>query len=1046
MAINTQKLLPSAKKSSKSAIVKADKFIVPVKKIETKKISAKQLSGGDDISSENNVKLLTDIDKLLKNILASQNKNLERKRKDDENKDFEERESKLEEEKQLKKSGLPTNLIPKTGFLDRLKNFLLFTFLGWLFTNTYKYLPKLQFLGNIIGGVIDFTSKFLVNLTTSLINFIDGSYKIYDEIKKKTKEIGGENAEKIFDETSKNLNLVLNAAIITSLAAVRVGFLSGAAGGAGASAAARGFRGVTTSGGRILGRPDLRNPLRQRPTVTRGGGGGLRFPGTGPRVTQGAGGKLAQRAALRTLKPLTGRIPIIGGLIEFGLSWALGDPIGKAAFRGIGSVLLGAVGAAVGGPVGAFVGAWAGGEGGAALYDVIFGGKKPIKPAEVQKKQRGGPVSTSSGRPGVRRGIRTISIKRPPKAQPQKTQPGKDAAGKNKIAAFYSKPGSATSKYERPPEGWLSGLGRMIFGGGGGTTTTSGSRDFGPYNALTKISETLKQIPFIGNLMGASVDIALGQKPDKKVYKSLGEGLGYLIRSIANQQTSLSLSNLTSSIMGMADGGTVPNRGINAGQNNNPGDMVSKVLSTLIEQRVNEALKQLNKETEKTKSGEGVAPQGLDTSPGNIRVTSDSPDFWLLVTAALFENGAPEDGYQGAADVAQAIYNRVALPGWPKSIRGVILQPGQFSPVNGYGGVNEWSKINSKESAVAFARKYKGYTGNIVERIAATLLDRTKQEKARTFVGPRDNFRTYGSEAKNNHLDDSTEVRRYNHVFGFEPGGANIGRFRKGQIMPAEINKQIVTGNVEQIPEFGSGQGRNQPNVRGKSGYVGSTNVVDTGYKDAQGRPIKLNPGAAQAFKDMIAAGMPFRSSDVANVYRDEKEYLRLINAGYSPAANSTHNYGEGADIHGAMNTWIKRNGTQYGWYYTPYSGTHGGHFEWKGRSSRLSSQTSTRPTPTQQPRQGSGGRPSTAEQLRQRGIPVQGRLQGGGLIGPSKSNQPIPNSFASYENYGQGRMMAIQPMIVEKQVPVPMKNSNPTIMFGSAALNSNSNQMLKIG
>lgn len=986
MAINPQKLLSSAKKPSNSAIVKADKFIVPIKKIQTKKVPANKLLAGSDSSLNDNVKILSQIDDLLKNILKTQNKDLERKRKDDENKDFEERESKLEEEKQLKKIGLPTNLIPKTGFLDRIKNFILYTFLGWLFTNTYKYLPKLQFIGRIIGGVIDFTSKFLVNLTTSLINFIDGSYKIYDDIKKKTKEIGGENAEKIFEETSKNLNLVLNAAIIASLAAVRTGFLSGAASGAGGSAAAKGFRGITTSGGRLAGRPDLRNPLRQRPTVTRGGRGALRFPGTGPRITQGAGGiggKVAQRAALRTLKPLMGRIPFIGGLIEFGLSWALGDPIGKAAFRGVGSVLLGAVGAAVGGPVGAFVGAWAGGEGGAALYDVIFGGKEPTKSAEIEKKQGGGSVSTGSGKPGVRRSISVSRTKKPPKIQPQKTQVGRDVGGKSKIGAFYSKPGRSRNKYERPPEGWLSGLGRL-FGGGqqGATTTTASNRDFGPYNALTKISETLKKIPFIGNLMGAAVDVALGQKPDKKIYKSIGSGLGYLIQTIANQQTSLSLSNLTSTIMGMSDGGTIPRRGIDVNQGAKPGEMISKVLDILIEQRVNEALRELNKETEKSKegAGEGVQDgQQLDTTPGNIRVTSDSPDFWLLVTAALFENGKPEGGYQGAADVAQAIYNRVSLPGWPKSIRGVILQPGQFTPVRAYGGIREWSNINSKESAIAFARKYKGYTGNIVERIAATLLDSGKQQKAREFIGPRDNFRTYASEASNNHLADETEVRRYGHVFGFEPGGANIGRFRRGQLMPAQINQAVVTGKVENL-------GESTGNLESARELASQMGLMMT-----SGRRGPRYPGD----RSLHISG---RAEDYSNGTGPTPEQLKY-------AQEMVKRYG--------------RSLTQL--IYTPL-----GYGISNGRRVPLSY----------------WGEATNNQHYNH----VHVAYKGGGLIGPSNSKRPIPNSFASYETYGQGMRVAIQPIIVEKPVPMPMNNSNPTIMFGSGALNSNSNQMLKIG
>jgi hypothetical protein len=114
-------------------------------------------------------------------------------------------------------------------------------------------------------------------------------------------------------------------------------------------------------------------------------------------------------------------------------------------------------------------------------------------------------------------------------------------------------------------------------------------------------------------------------------------------------------------------------------------------------------------------------------------------------------------------------------------------------------------------------------------------------------------------------------------------------------------------------------------------GYVGTSNVVDTGYQDYKGRPVMLAPPAASAFKRMVSDGMPYNPADVANVYRDKAEYNRLRNQGYIPASNSFHNHGEAADIHGEMNTWIRKNGAKYGWKANDYSGSHGGHFEYKG-------------------------------------------------------------------------------------------------------------------
>lgn len=138
-------------------------------------------------------------------------------------------------------------------------------------------------------------------------------------------------------------------------------------------------------------------------------------------------------------------------------------------------------------------------------------------------------------------------------------------------------------------------------------------------------------------------------------------------------------------------------------------------------------------------------------------------------------------------------------------------------------------------------------------------------------------------------------------------------------------------------------------------GYVGASNVVDTGYQDYKGRPVMLAPPAASAFKQMVSDGMPYNPADVANVYRDKAEYNRLKNQGYSPASNSFHNHGEAADIHGAMNTWIRKNGAKYGWRANDYSGSHGGHFEYKGGGSGKT-QVDPQDTVTGKPKSSSGG------------------------------------------------------------------------------------------
>jgi len=124
---------------------------------------------------------------------------------------------------------------------------------------------------------------------------------------------------------------------------------------------------------------------------------------------------------------------------------------------------------------------------------------------------------------------------------------------------------------------------------------------------------------------------------------------------------------------------------------------------------------------------------------------------------------------------------------------------------------------------------------------------------------------------------------------------------------------------------------RPQANVQGEGGYRGSTDVVDVGLKDYKGRPMRMAPAAAEQWKAMIKAGMPFNSADVANVYRDEAEYTRLRKEGYNPSSGGFHNFGLAIDVHGATGEWLRKNGARFGWFPHDYEGTHGGHYEFRG-------------------------------------------------------------------------------------------------------------------
>jgi len=521
MAINVQKLLPAAKTS---AIAKIDaskissSLVINKKNIDTKKLTALSIR-----RSEDNVsivkKSLIDIDGLLKSVLTEDQKTERTKRIRKEQEENEQRETKLETPKESKKFNLPKVSLPGMSFLDRIKRFLFFTALGWLFTKFQDQLPKLTGIIKIItpiAGVVENVFKFILE---SVVNFIDRGYQTYDKIRGLVKTVGGEKAQGEFDKISGKLNEYINYVLIGGMA------LTGAI-----NTFANNARKYKPPKPTPQGTP--RGPVPQRGPVQR-----VVRPvqAASIKASRAVIGKQATRQLLRLAKGPLSRLPIVGALVEFGLSWALGDNPGKAAFRGVGTLLLGAVGSLIMPGFGTFIGGYAGAELAGKLYDVLFANKAPGTP--VQTQRRGGKVIRRYAKGGQVLGAsgRTLTTKKSkkPYIPPKVTQPGKDVGGKKNIRKLFPDPSYKMSVAE-----WN-------LAGGAGTYADyeeqwKKQKDKpNPYKALTNIAAILKDIPYgIGTLMGSAVDVALGQKTDENTFKSISFGLENLFdtfRSISNK-------------------------------------------------------------------------------------------------------------------------------------------------------------------------------------------------------------------------------------------------------------------------------------------------------------------------------------------------------------------------------------------------------------------------------------------------------------------------------------------------------------------------------
>ncbi len=635
--IDSKKLLPS---STKGGAIDKPKFLVPIKNISTKKISGSDLKPVDKKTETSGSlvvvkKKIIKLDSLIQNNLLIDQKERTRKRKEEERSKVEKRESDIE--KKVKRNDVKLDLIPSLpgqSILDKINRFIGFTLLGYLFNKYGELLPKLMEFGKVLKPVAEFVESFAKNLLKGVVDFVEFGYNAYDKTRDFVKQIGGEGAQKTFDEFSKQLNLLLNGAIAASMliasskpkptstgsGSFGAGYASGYAAGLSASRGGRpgsGFRdpsryrspGQARSGGFDLEQTRRINtqansaaptgpkgPLDRISRGIRGAGAQLE---TGTLFKRGAGLQKSLYNASGKIKGISskfgefggkifGRIPIIGGLINFAISLALGEDPGRAAAKAVGSTAGAALGTFIPVPgVGTILGGILGDIAGGALYDTLIGNKqKPQGRAEGGQVTRGGQSTVAPSR-RIKKPVR----KAPPRIQPQKTQPGKDVGGKLKIEELYGK--------DEP--GKRSAL-----------------------RALRKSSDDVKKMRSInglaGSMFGAGIDMALGQKPDKNLSRNLGNIFGSVIASAVDMELNNSFGDISKTIA-MANGGVVPSREIGKSLSigERIGSFISRALAVSIESSASKILQNLRNEMNLeggVEGGAGGAGGGGDGAGG----------------------------------------------------------------------------------------------------------------------------------------------------------------------------------------------------------------------------------------------------------------------------------------------------------------------------------------------------------------------------------------------------------------------------------------------
>ena len=110
--------------------------------------------------------------------------------------------------------------------------------------------------------------------------------------------------------------------------------------------------------------------------------------------------KLAPKAILGFLRPIFGRVPIVGGLIDFVVSLALGESPGRAAAKAIGATLGAGLGTLIPIPgVGTIAGGILGDLVGGAIYDAVAGGgnRSGGEQQAPEKMASGGVIAGEAG-------------------------------------------------------------------------------------------------------------------------------------------------------------------------------------------------------------------------------------------------------------------------------------------------------------------------------------------------------------------------------------------------------------------------------------------------------------------------------------------------------------------------------------------------------------------------------------------------------------------------------------------------------------------------
>jgi hypothetical protein len=708
MAINADKLLN--KSSGRLAMQKAqqEKMIGggPVNIVLTKK-SIKGIEG---------IKInVIKIENILKGSLALDKKQLDDKKKATSKKRKEDIETKLETKPNVESGKVKMPSAPRMGILDFIKNFIGNVLLGYFAVRLIKHLPKIMPIVKFLGNAADFIINTGGELLNGLITFAQKGQEAHDKTRGFLKSFGGENFAKGFD---KFIGAIDTALFLTTILAGSMAMeaMSGGGGGGPGGPGPRRQPTRTTSGGRTLDTPNIRNPVRQKPTVTTGGAT-PRPMGGGPKITGDVSGggklKLPSGGSIRS-GGIAALVMLIPDLINSGMLVSQGRP--KDGIRTFLSAIAG---------VGAGMAAMAGITAGAAALGITGVGI----PAAIALAITGFAASSAASflaYEGTNAILKKMGLfdNDPKTGKPYAYRSGGITRGgrsRGRVKRTLSK-----GKYKRvlAPQKPLK--------------TELKTEAFTKNKNLKESTEELDKTKYFGPILAISSKIMNKEEPTDRDYQNVGLGINLLIaKGIQDGQLKGGI------VAKFAEGGLVDPDVLSAAETG--GDIsnwVAKTFRGAIETGAQRTMRLMKEMREKNKPA-GVPGSEQPGDPSMVNIQGGSADFWTLVAIASREDADP----QGSADVAQSIYNRLASGAYTgKTIKDLITAGGQYEPTWQYpkGSANvknkpnpEWFAIKDAASAAAAS----GMSEEAMKSVASSILNPTLQENARQFVQGRTDFK-----------------------------------------------------------------------------------------------------------------------------------------------------------------------------------------------------------------------------------------------------------------------------------------------------------------